>query len=455
MLYNNLYKNNHINTNSYETSINNVVGYFLYNLSTSYTIYKNKMIEMNLPYLNNSENNIDTVLHVVKYGNVTSEKRLCEIISTFYNKEKNEIGANFKFIVNTTYNDNRDLYLYYIKKGINIFNVSDEAFTNKCYRNTELKYDLTNKYRKYSLYQGQITEHSNNNNLYYLTMEKDVSLLQLKDNYSNLPFKCLKKVSKLYQNISFWFYFILFIIVIGITVLFQFIKDDFSNEMIKNDELDNESPDKYLFEYFIFNLLHYHFLLTLIIKSILSPILFKIWIFFFNISNLFGFNAILYNEKLLEKRIYDKHRDNFGYPMKREFGKIISSILISMILTILIKLINITSFSEKETLVLLHSETRERRFKDEFTKNKMIIRNIAGFIMLFIIMIMWLYSIGFCYLYYHAQKSWFYSGIWSLFWVWFIFAPLFLFLISLFQTFIHNNEKLIQYSYYMKTLFCY
>ena len=229
MLYNKLYKNNHINTNSYETSINNVVGYFLYNLSTSYTIYKNKMIEMNLPYLNNSENNIDTVLHVVKYGNVTSEKRLCEIISTFYNKEKNEIGANFKFIVNTTYNDNRDLYLYYIKRGINIFNVNDEAFTNKCYRNTELKYDLTNKYRKYSLYQGQITEHSNNNNLYYLTMEKDVSLLQLKDNYSNLPFKCLKKVSKLYQNISFWFYFILFIIVIGITVLFQFIKDDFSN----------------------------------------------------------------------------------------------------------------------------------------------------------------------------------------------------------------------------------
>ena len=128
--------------------------------------------------------------------------------------------------------------------------------------------------------------------------------------------------------------------------------------------------------------------------------------------------------------------------MKREFGKIISSILISMILTILIKLINITSFSEKETLVLLHSETRERRFKDEFTKNKIIIRNIAGFIMFFIIMIMWLYSIGFCYLYYHAQKSWFYSGIWSLFWVWFVFAPLFLFLISLFQSFIHNNEKL-------------
>ena len=141
--------------------------------------------------------------------------------------------------------------------------------------------------------------------------------------------------------------------------------------------------------------------------------------------------------------------------MKREFGKIISSILISMILTILIKLINITSFSEKETLVLLHLETRERRFKDEFTKNKIIIRNIAGFIMFFIIMIMWLYSIGFCYLYYHAQKSWFYSGIWSLFWVWFVFAPLFLFLISLFQTFIHNNEKLIQYCYYMKTLFFY
>ena len=76
--------------------------------------------------------------------------------------------------------------------------------------------------------------------------------------------------------------------------------------------------------------------------SILSPILFNLWIFIFNISNLFGFNAILYSEKLIEKRIYNKHRDNFAYPMSKEFGKIILSILITMLFTIIIAFIGMT-----------------------------------------------------------------------------------------------------------------
>ena len=138
--------------------------------------------------------------------------------------------------------------------------------------------------------------------------------------------------------------------------------------------------------------------------------------------------------------------------MRKEFGKIILSILITMSLTIIIKLINLTTFTKA-----YDEDSKMRLSKDiiydgnRFTDQKMIPRLIAAFLMFILGMFIWLYSIGFCYIYYHTQKSWIYSGIWSLFWVWIIFAPLFLFLISLYES-ITGNEG---YSYYMKSLFCF
>jgi hypothetical protein len=387
---------------------------------------------------------------------------------------------------------NNDLFSYYYNKGINIYNSNDKAFTNLCYQNTKLKYDLTTKYRKYSLYQGELLseycEISNNNEDLKLDLKcksnetinfyinKNSTNINLKDNYSNLPLKCLNKVNKLYKNAGFWIYFILIIIIIILTIILSIFKNDFNSEtIIENDELKIQTKNientttgndeiqekpiykitnnkKSLFESFKFNILYYHPIMLITKTSILSPILFNLWIFIFNISNLFGFNAILYSEKLIEKRIYNKHRDDFTYPMKKEFGKIISSILITMLFTIFIKLINLTFFEEKNILATIFSESSTKNdYGKKFTKDKLLYRIIAGIIMFIIFFIMWLYTIGFCYIYYHAQKSWFYSGIWSLFWVWIIFSPLFLFLISLYES-ITGNEEI---TYYMKRLFCF
>ena len=88
---------------------------------------------------------------------------------------------------------------------------------------------------------------------------------------------------------------------------------------------------------------------------------------------------------------------------------------------------------------------------NRFTDQKMIPRLIAAFLMFILGMFMWLYSIGFCYIYYHTQRTWFYAGIWSLIFIWIFIAPLFIFILSIFEV-ISNNEKII---YYMKRLLCF
>ena len=185
-------------------------------------------------------------------------------------------------------------------------------------------------------------------------------------------------------------------------------------------------------------------------RSILSSISLNLWIFIFNISNLLGFNIILYSEKLIEKRIYDKHRDDFTYPMRKEFSKIILSILITMLFTIIIKLFNLINYEDYRVNALQMADDRQN-FGERFARKKFYYRLIVGMIMLIVILFMWLYSIGFCYIYYHTQKNWIYSGIWSLFLDWIIFAPLFLFLISLYK-YKKGNEVI---EYYIKRLFCF
>ena len=137
--------------------------------------------------------------------------------------------------------------------------------------------------------------------------------------------------------------------------------------------------------------------------------------------------------------------------MKKEFGKIISSILITMLFTIFIKFINLTSFKKADDVLTSIKKNLDNDYLGNRLKKKKLLMIITAIIMLIIGIIMWLYSIGFCYIYYHSQKSWFYSGIWSLFWVWIIFSPLFLFLISLYES-ITGNEEI---TYYMKRLFCF
>ena len=98
------------------------------------------------------------------------------------------------------------------------------------------------------------------------------------------------------------------------------------------------------------NMKSLHPLCSICHQSILSPMIFTSWVFLYNLLNLFGFNALYFNETMLEDRIYDKHRDNFGYPMKTEFEKIMASIATCIALTIVVRLITLVTYGRKQKL---------------------------------------------------------------------------------------------------------
>ena len=183
------------------------------------------------------------------------------------------------------------------------------------------------------------------------------------------------------------------------------------------------------------------------------------FIFLFNISTLFAFNAILLPEKRIERKIWDKERDKFSYPMKHEFGRIILSILISMLLTFIIRLVSLVSYTTKSSLrkdiffenkKIGYIKSDKNSVLKIFTRNHQIFKAICASLMFLISIFYWYYTIVWCYVYYNTQFGWFYSGIWSLFWIWIVFAPIFIAILSYIQMNMADNERFI---YYLKNLF--
>jgi hypothetical protein len=209
------------------------------------------------------------------------------------------------------------------------------------------------------------------------------------------------------------------------------------------------------------NLFSLHPLLRMLRCSIISPLMINQFIVLFNISTLFAFNAILLPEKRIERKIWDKGRDKFVYPMKHEFGRIILSILISMLFTFIIRAVSLVSFKSqndlKETIILEYNEkgfinnNRNSNVK-RFTRNHQVFKTICSIIIFLINIFYWYYTIVWCYVYYNAQFGWFYAGIWSLFWIWIVFAPIYIVIISILQYKMTHNEIWI---YYIQNLFCF
>ena len=56
---------------------------------------------------------------------------------------------------------------------------------------------------------------------------------------------------------------------------------------------------------------------------------FPFFVFYF--FNMFGFNDLFYTEGLIENTITDNERDKFVYPVTNEFGKIIISLVLSVV----------------------------------------------------------------------------------------------------------------------------
>ena len=326
------------------------------------------------------------------------------------------------------------------------------------------------------------------------------------DKVYNLPMKCRKKMKS--DNYAFWIFFIICILeiiyIIGITILtlgslrrvsirkglyndgFFYIirqgniknsdddsdsndttlkkkKDDYNNSTNEINEKPIEiTYNKTLLEGILSNFKELHPLSVLCRVSIISPLIMNSWFLVFNILCLFGFNALIYCEGLIEKRIYDKKRNYFDYPMRKEFPKIILSILLQIALTVIIKLIILVSPKQYEDL-----ESKFRKCKmnngeinndiilryDNFQDEMFIRRLIGGFLMTIIIIFFFYYSVVFCEVYLNTQRNLVFSWVWSLFWEWVIFAPIYIVVISFLE---HkkasSKDPLV---YYLKRLFCF
>ena len=334
-----------------------------------------------------------------------------------------------------------------------------------------------------------------------LTVKKDY--VDNQEKVYNLPMRCKIKINS--ENYAFWIFLIICILeiiyIIGITILtlgslrrvsirkglindgFFYIipkinnnNDDLTSNHDnpldkKKDEIYNseneisEKPieriyNKTLLESILDNFKELHPISVLCRVSIISPLIMNSWFLVFNILCLFGFNALIYYEGLIEKRIYDKKRNYFDYPMRKEFHKIILSILLQIALTAIIKAIVLVWLKQYE---YLESKFRKCKIKngeinndiivryDNFQEEMFIRRLIGGILMTIIIIFFFYYSVVFCEVYLNTQRNLVFSWVWSLFWEWVIFAPIYIVVISFLERKKANlKDPLI---YYLKRLF--
>ena len=437
-----------------------------------------------------------------------------DLAEYYFNKDIKIYDKNDKVFVDPCFlseNFDFDLTQKYIKKNI---------FQKINYGNDYCKYvNFDYKYKRLELLCDNFSLIDNYaNKLFYGVIEININKVSIKDENKvyNLPTKCSNRIKGLGNNIAFWFYlficFLEIIYCIGISILTfgslknvslkkGLVQDDFykiipfkenssnnndfisnsidicknkANEENKNDlfkyneKLDIASVSTLMVNYnksFLFclkqNFKELHPILTLCRVSILSPLILSSIIFVFNTLILFGFNALLYYEALIEKRIYDKKRNNFGYPMKKEFHKIILSILCQICLCIFVKLILIVT--ERQKNYFKNNLKNCAINNDKYLNNDIILkiqqfqndmfyrRIISTCIMTVIVIFFFYYSVAFCAVYIKTQRNWFFSGIWTLFWNWVIFAPIYITIISFIEY--QRNDENDSLVYYMKRLF--
>ena len=207
-----------------------------------------------------------------------------------------------------------------------------------------------------------------------------------------------------------------------------------------------------LIQKIINNLFQLHPILNLKKHPIINSLFLIHVIFIFNIASIYGINAILLNEKKIEKRIYNNDRDKIIYPFKKEFGTMFSSIFITVLLNIFFRFLILNSYNQR-----FDSEEEGNNKYNELT-----LRNIyTAFLMLGCILFFMIYSIFWCSIFYNSQHGWLIMGICCLFFIWVILAPIYILIISIFETYFENKKyidkkKYVNYKkliYYIKVLF--
>ncbi len=402
---------------------------------------------------------------------------------------------------------NITLYNEYISKGIDIYNANDKAFTEKCYFNKDLAYDTTASYRRKYIYQNKTIQLSEGctyvnetkehdyivvkcnigSNIGY-TLIDDTPLENINDKERDVPITCPNKIDTITHNIGFWIYAsCLFSIILFSTIFLIFIsnnrdkmlvilkrdkiiKDSITFSKVSNTEnvhtnavakpedvkveikKSSVSADSFMMILFE-NFLELHPITSLTHPSIINPLILCWWIFITNSLNLFGFNALYFNDKKIEKRITHSDRDNFGYPMKHEFDKIIYSILTTLALNVVVRAIYLVTVSQRKDLESKveggKSLDEKEKSINEFVKSMLPRRLLAVIFLVIINVFFFYYVIVFCGIYINTQYGWAYSGVWSLFFNWVIFANIEIVIISLLE-YKKVNEDVV---YYLKKLF--
>ena len=261
------------------------------NNKDSYNSYKENSLKYSLPIIN-IENSLEeenfsyyylqtSFNNLISYGLDTSTTSSEILMGSKFDLNLNEIAINsqkFEFPINNNNYSliNKNDYIFYYNKEIDIFNSSDKAFIDSCFISKNFDYDLTQKYRRkniYSNYNIKEFNNSNNNNekcnynglneknnyiilncfniniddyfIGYRLVYKELNINVNKED--NLIFKChqFKRVGK---NIGFIFYLILSVIFVSIIVIFYFrekqLKKIESYLTNNNNQNDNENNNK-------------------------------------------------------------------------------------------------------------------------------------------------------------------------------------------------------------------
>ena len=482
--------------------------YTYYNISIladnaySYLDYKRKNERNKNPFINLEDYDVTKINHyilhlyfdeAVSYGIELSSKvsKINKILVYDKNYIKtylNNIGLNIPSIYDEDELLKKGNYKFYSKK-IDVFNPIEIAFTNPCYKSIEFDYDLPQKYRKKKVYSGYTFkssskyckyEYFDTNTLFakFSCQYSDIDNIKYSfeleplENHNidpneviNIPTNCANQIEEIYKNCAFWFLTILiFILVIIDIVGYILIKNmssdtillnsEFSTEKLLNDsdasddENNNNNNNPDFAKCLLKNLKLYHPLSSIFHPSIYNDYLYSTWILFFNIFMYFGFNALYYFENKIAKKINRKSRNDFSYPFIKEFDKITYSILSTMAVTIVARLIVFLTYNQK----LNFENNIKDNGKDGAIKNLncflFIRRLISATFMLILITFFYYYCIVFCGIYIHSQAAWFYSGLWTLFWVYLAFCPLYILIITVFET--SNSESIV---YCMKRVF--
>ena len=398
----------------------------------------------------NENNSTDTSIISLNLEMISGDNRLLEEV-------KIDTTALLHFshldIGNKDVQINYDLFKEYKSKGIDIYNIEDPAFSDKCYSTNPKKfdYDLTQEYRKTNIYQ-RVSFALDNANCKFLGMDQnpgfstfecpqenkvyanlEVQMKPLNDKVINhLALKCIGELSGLGKNIALWVFLIILLLTSAVIVLIKLniIKEPqlvtfpvqqnvvctTANEEINGRKVSDVQFDiqKSFFDIFKYNLKNYYPVVALFFRE---NRLNNVVIFVFSLFILFGFNAIYFTENHIEDRIYNNSRSKFNYPVNNEADVIFASIFTSLLVLAVVRL-----------LALLIEKLKEKDLQNQTLH--MVLEISFGVFCLAFSFFFWVYCIGFCGMYKNTQSGWIFACIWSLFFNWIVFGPVYMFVVS-------------------------